>query len=196
PGQDDPRPQPGDPGAEEVPGHEQAGAGRGEAGRAVRHVLVHRAGERGAVPGHAAPGRVLRRAHGAGAQGRRRRRRPSVPGRRAGIALPQGGLLPRAGLNRRRRALRPWARRALAGTVALVLLALAATVMWPGLEPTPDPGPPDTTFDWQARVGLLAGDGHRGVRDGPMVRARFDEPWGLVRGQGGSLFIAVGGESN
>ena len=99
-------------------------------------------------------------------------------------------------MNRRRRALRPWARRALAGTVALVLLALAATVLWPGLEPTPDPGPPDTTFDWQARVGLLAGDGHRGVRDGPMVRARFDEPWGLVRGPGGSLFIADGGEAN
>ena len=96
---------------------------------------------------------------------------------------------------RRRRALRPWARRALVACVALVALALAATLLLPASGP-PDADPLDTAFDWQAHIGLLGGDGHRGVRDGPLVRARFDEPWGLVRGPGGSLFIADGGEAN
>ena len=84
----------------------------------------------------------------------------------------------------------------MAAIVALVLLALAATVLWMPRPPASDPGPPATAFDWQARVELLAGDGHRGLRDGPLVRARFDEPWGLVRGPGGSLFIADGGQAN
>ena len=96
---------------------------------------------------------------------------------------------------RQRRALRPWARRALVACVVLVLLALALTFLLPERSP-PDADPPATAFDWQAGIGLLAGDGHRGVRDGPLVRARFDEPWGLVRGPGGSLFIADGGEAN
>ena len=80
--------------------------------------------------------------------------------------------------------------------VALVLLALAATMLWPPAEDPAEARPPDTAFDWQARIDLLAGDGHRGVRDGALVRARFDEPWGLVRGPGGSLFVADGGEAN
>ena len=80
--------------------------------------------------------------------------------------------------------------------VALVLLALAATTLWLPAEDPADARPPDTAFDWQARIDLLAGDGHRGVRDGALVRARFDEPWGLVRGPGGSLFVADGGEAN
>ncbi|MGO1540052.1 MAG: NHL repeat-containing protein, partial [Luteimonas sp.] len=98
-------------------------------------------------------------------------------------------------MNRRRRTPRPGARRALAATVVLVALALAATFVWPPGD-APDPGSPDTTFDWQAQIGLVAGDGHRGVRDGPLVRARFDEPWGLVRGQDGSLYVADGGQAN
>ena len=77
----------------------------------VRHLLLHRPGGRGAVPGHAAPRRVLRRAHGAGAEGGRRRRRPSVPGPRARVALPEGGVLPRAGLNHRSAGPRRGARR-------------------------------------------------------------------------------------
>src|SRR5690554_7913063 len=79
--------------------------------------------------------------------------------------------------------------------MALVALALAVTLLLPESGP-PGADPPDTAFDWQAHIGPLAGDGHRGVRDGPLVRARFDEPWGLVRGPGRSLFIADGGEAN
>ena len=71
PGQDDPRPRAGDPGAEEIPRHEQARARRGAAGRPARHVLVHRPGQRGAVPRHAAPRGVLRQPHDPGAEGRR-----------------------------------------------------------------------------------------------------------------------------
>ncbi|MEN1925305.1 NHL repeat-containing protein [Luteimonas sp. MJ293] len=87
-------------------------------------------------------------------------------------------------------------RRALLGVVALVLLALAATALWPPQEADGPVAPAETSFDWQARIALLAGDGHRGVRDGALVRARFDEPWGLVRGPDGSLFAADGGEAN
>src|SRR5690606_24340014 len=82
----------------------------------------------------------------------------------------------------------------MAAVAVLVALALAATFLVP--PGPPDAEPPATSFAWQAHIGLLAGDGHRGVRDGPLVRARFDEPWGLVRGPGGSLFVADGGEAN
>src|SRR3546814_1475532 len=83
---------------EEVPRHEQARARRGQARRTVRDVLVYRPGPRGPVPLHAAPRWLLRRAHAAGAEGFGRRRGRSVPGQRAGVALPQGGVLPGAGL--------------------------------------------------------------------------------------------------
>src|SRR5690606_28280758 len=53
-----------------------------------------------------------------------------------------------------------------------------------------------TSFDWKQRIAPLAGDGHRGARDGHVLQARFDEPWGLVRGPDGSLFVADGGEAN
>lgn len=101
-------------------------------------------------------------------------------------------------MNRRRRTLRPWARRALPWVAALTVLALAATFWFAPIRDAlqPDPGPPATAFDWQARIAPLAGDGHRGLRDGPAAQARFDEPWGLVRGPDGSLFVADGGAAN
>ncbi|MGY0560496.1 gluconolaconase [Luteimonas sp. A277] len=99
-------------------------------------------------------------------------------------------------MNRRHRAPRPGTRRALLGVVLLVLAGLAATLLWPSRDDDTPAAPPETSFDWQARIALLAGDGHRGVRDGALVRARFDEPWGLVRGPDGSLFVADGGEAN
>ncbi len=55
---------------------------------------------------------------------------------------------------------------------------------------------PETPFDWSPRIDVLSGDGHRGVRDGAADGARFDEPWGLVRGRDGSLFVTDGGEAN
>ncbi|WP_407353457.1 gluconolaconase [Luteimonas sp. R10] len=100
-------------------------------------------------------------------------------------------------MNRRRRAPRPWARRALPAAALLTALALGASFLLPVRDPPqPDPGPPATAFDWQVRIAPLAGDGHRGLRDGDPAQARFDEPWGLVRGPDGSLFVADAGEAN
>lgn len=89
-------------------------------------------------------------------------------------------------------------RRALLVAAALAALALAAVflpVSPPGSD-RPGADPPATAFDWPARITLLAGDGHRGLRDGAAAQARFDEPWGLVRGPDGSLYVADGGEAN
>lgn len=89
-------------------------------------------------------------------------------------------------------------RRALWAVAALTALALAAT-FWPALRdwlrpPLPPPAP--TAFDWTARLVPLAGTGLRGARDGHMLDARFDEPWGVVRGPDGSVFVADGGTAN
>ncbi len=81
---------------------------------------------------------------------------------------------------------------------ALTALALVAT-LWVGPlreRRQADAGPPPTPFDWEPRIALLAGDGHRGARDGQAAEARFDEPWGLVRGPDGSLFVSDGGDAN
>ena len=81
---------------------------------------------------------------------------------------------------------------------ALVALALAATFL---LEPLrdwlrPAPALSPTPFDWSARIEALAGDGHRGLDDGHLLQARFDEPWGLVRGADGALYVSEGGSGN
>ena len=93
------------------------------------------------------------------------------------------------------RALRPGARRALWGIAGLTLAALAASVWWewrtverPPLAP-PSPGLP-------ARLELLAGDGHRGVRDGAREVARFDDPFGIAVAPDGRVFVAEGAASN
>jgi len=80
----------------------------------------------------------------------------------------------------------------------LTVLALGAS-LWQPLRDWlrgPPPTLPATAADWQPQVRLLAGDGHRGARDGHLLQARFDEPWGLVRGPDGSVFVADGGEAN
>ncbi|WP_425603982.1 gluconolaconase [Luteimonas kalidii] len=90
-------------------------------------------------------------------------------------------------------------RRALWAVAALTALALAGTFFWEPLRdwlrpPLPPPAP--TAFDWTARMTPLAGTGLRGARDGHALSARFDEPWGVVRGPDGSVFVADGGEAN
>ncbi|WP_298581341.1 gluconolaconase [uncultured Luteimonas sp.] len=102
-------------------------------------------------------------------------------------------------MNRRTGRTRPGTRRALLAVAALTALALAATFFWQPLRDWwrgPPPSLPATAFDWVPRIVPLAGDGHRGARDGHGLQARFDEPWGLVRGPDGSLFVADGGEAN
>ena len=92
---------------------------------------------------------------------------------------------------------RPW--RALLAVAAMTALAIAATFLhaplrdwWRG----PPPTLPATDPQWQPRIAPLAGTGLRGLRDGHVLQARFDEPWGLVRGPDGSVFVSDGGEAN
>ncbi len=102
-------------------------------------------------------------------------------------------------MSRRTGRARPGLRRALLLVAALTAIALAATWLWQPLRDWwrgPPPALPATSFDWRPRIAPLAGDGHRGARDGHLLQARFDEPWGLVRGPDGSLFVADGGEAN
>ncbi|MGY1521992.1 gluconolaconase [Luteimonas sp. A482] len=102
-------------------------------------------------------------------------------------------------MNRRTGRARPGLRRALLAVASLTALALAATFLWQPLRDWwrgPPPTLAATSFDWQPRIAPLAGDGQRGLRDGHLLQARFDEPWGLVRGVDGSLFVADGGEAN
>lgn len=101
-------------------------------------------------------------------------------------------------MNRRRRALRPWARRAWPVVAVATVLALAATVVWGPRPsgPAAPTGPAATDSHWVAQIALLAGDGHRGVQDGPALTARFDEPWGLARAPDGTVFVVDGGEAN
>ena len=84
-------------------------------------------------------------------------------------------------------------------TVAtLVALAIAATFVvdgWRDVGTEVEDGP-RRPFEHGARIDPLFGDGHRGTRDGHVFTARFDEPWGLVRGADGSLYVADGGEAN
>lgn len=93
---------------------------------------------------------------------------------------------------------RKGARRAMWAVAVLTGLALVATLWIGPLRESPqvDAGPAATPFDWAPRIALLAGDGHRGVRDGQVSAARFDEPWGVVRGPDGSVFVTDGGEAN
>ncbi len=102
-------------------------------------------------------------------------------------------------MNRRSGAARPGTRRALFAVAATTAIALGLTFLWQPLRDWwrgPPPTLPATSFDWQPRISPLAGDGHRGLRDGHLLQARFDEPWGLVRGAEGSVFVADGGEAN
>jgi len=82
--------------------------------------------------------------------------------------------------------------------VVLTVLALAATFLIGPLREWLRPAPvlPGTPFDWSARIEHVAGDGHRGLRDGHGLQARFDEPWGLVRGVDGALYVSEGGVGN
>jgi len=91
---------------------------------------------------------------------------------------------------------KPWILLAVAATG----LALAATFVFqpkPGallaLRPAP---PPPTPYDWSAQVEWIAGDGVRGLRNGPARQARFDDPYGLVRSGDGTLYLSDAGDNN
>jgi len=91
--------------------------------------------------------------------------------------------------------MRPGFRWALWIVATLTLAALAASFWWdwrtverPPLAPPPAGLP--------ARIEQVAGDGHRGVRDGTRDVARFDDPFGIVVAADGTAFVAEGAASN
>jgi sugar lactone lactonase YvrE len=82
--------------------------------------------------------------------------------------------------------------------VALMGATLAATFVFE-IEPegpTLHPGPAGTPFGWAAQLQLIAGDGVRGLRDGPALQARFADPYGLAVAADGTRYIADAGDNN
>ncbi|MCD9004919.1 gluconolaconase [Luteimonas sp. XNQY3] len=91
--------------------------------------------------------------------------------------------------------MRPGARRALWGIAALTVAALVASFLWEWQTPARvSLGPPPAGLP--ARIEGVAGDGHRGVRDGARSEARFDDPFGIAVAADGTAFVADGGASN
>jgi murein DD-endopeptidase MepM/ murein hydrolase activator NlpD len=78
-------------------------------------------------------------------------------------------------------------------TVALAIGAgIAAISIWGWLRwSREEPLPPD----WTAAAFVYAGDGRAGARDGPALRARFSEPFGVAVGMDGSVYVADAGEA-
>ena len=79
--------------------------------------------------------------------------------------------------------------------VALIAAALAATFFFAQRTPAPT-GPAPTPFGWAAQLRLAAGDGVRGMRNGPVAQARFDDPYGVAMAEDGTLYVADAGDNN
>ena len=80
--------------------------------------------------------------------------------------------------------------------VALIAAALAATFLFAPETHDPHAGPAPTPFGWTAQLRLAAGDGVRGMRNGPVARTRFDDPYGLAMAADGTLYVADAGDNN
>lgn len=82
--------------------------------------------------------------------------------------------------------------------VALTGVALAATfVSAPKQERSlADAGPAPTPFGWTAQLELAAGNGVRGFRDGPILQARFADPYGIAVAPDGTRYVADAGDNN
>jgi sugar lactone lactonase YvrE len=78
-------------------------------------------------------------------------------------------------------------------TVALAIGAgIAAISIWGWLrwsreEPLP--------ADWAASTFVIAGDGREGTRDGPALRARFSDPFGVAVAADGTVYVADAGDA-
>jgi len=80
--------------------------------------------------------------------------------------------------------------------VALIAAALAATFLFAPKTNDPHAGPAPTPFGWTAQLRLAAGDGVRGMRNGPVAHARFDDPYGVAMAADGTLYVADAGDNN
>src|SRR5262245_13289181 len=75
---------------------------------------------------------------------------------------------------------------------ALAVVAAGAATGW-YLFGRSLPRPLDA--NWVAMVGVLAGDGVAGFRDGVGSNARFSDPFGITTTATGDLIVAVGGDA-
>ena len=78
--------------------------------------------------------------------------------------------------------------------IPILILAAAATAVlawraWPRTTP-------ELERLWTASVRVIAGDGTTGTRDGDPYRASFSDPFGVVVGLDGTIFVSDAGESN
>lgn len=80
--------------------------------------------------------------------------------------------------------------------VALIAAALAATFFFARKSSDLPAGPAPTLFAWSAQLRFAAGDGVRGMRNGPVAQARFDDPYGLAMTEDGTLYVADAGDNN
>ncbi|MGH8027892.1 MAG: gluconolaconase, partial [Pseudoxanthomonas sp.] len=80
--------------------------------------------------------------------------------------------------------------------VGLIAAALAATFFFAAKTPDAPMGSAPTPFGWSAQLRLAAGDGVRGMRNGPVALARFDDPYGVAITEDGTLYVADAGDNN
>lgn len=78
----------------------------------------------------------------------------------------------------------------------LIAAALAATFFFASKTTGLPEGPAPTPFGWTAQLQLTAGDGVRGMRNGPVAHARFDDPYGIAITEDGTLYVADAGDNN
>jgi len=80
--------------------------------------------------------------------------------------------------------------------VVLIAAALAATFFFASKTANLPEGPAPTPFGWTAQLRFAAGDGVRGMRNGPVAQARFDDPYGVAAAEDGTLYVADAGDNN
>ncbi len=84
----------------------------------------------------------------------------------------------------------------MAVVAAATLAALAWTFLHVDRVPAPPPAPLPTPLGWTAQIDLLAGDGVGGLQEGAGAQARFADPYGLVVGPQGVVYVADAGDNN
>jgi sugar lactone lactonase YvrE len=90
-----------------------------------------------------------------------------------------------------------WSQRAAHAVLAIAVLVLAVATFYGylyGVAIAPLPRPP-LEHNWTAIVGVLAGDGYAGARDGSAYDARFSDPFGIAVAPDGSVYVSDAGDA-
>src|SRR5689334_12136913 len=75
--------------------------------------------------------------------------------------------------------------------VSLVEAAIGGIALWRWWHPRARPLDPN----WTADVAVVAGDGTAGTDDGDAAHARWSDPFGVVTGRDGTVYVADAGAS-